>query len=74
MQMNFVRICTFVQYAIVLYFGHFLSSIGQLILHSNMHTKSLAATQLEKQLTKRGQALYKCEWIQNEVKLNAWIV
>ena len=61
-----LHLCAVCNY-IVLHFGHFLSSIGQLILHSNMHTKSLAATQLEKQLTKRGQALYKCEWMQNEV-------
>ena len=57
-----LHLCAVCNY-IVLHFGHFLSSIGQLILHSNMHTKSLAATQLEKQLTKRGQALYKCEWM-----------
>ena len=61
-----LHLCAVCNY-IVLHFGHFLSSIGQLILHSNMHTKSLAATQLEKQLTKRGQALYKCEWMYNEV-------
>ena len=42
-----LHLCAVCNY-IVLHFGHFLSSIGQLILHSNMHTKSLTATQLEK--------------------------